>query len=49
MDKSNHTKKHWSAPELTVYGSVTEITRQNKDFGPSDGLAFQGNPIGNAS
>jgi hypothetical protein len=40
-------KKVYSAPKLTVHGSVEEITQEctNKDFGSSDGWTFQGTPI----
>jgi hypothetical protein len=45
-------RKEWSAPELFVHGSVENITRgwpppcEDKDFGASDGVKFQGTPIG---
>ena len=38
------------APELTVIGSVVELTLDiNKKYGDSDGYTFMGNPITNAS
>jgi hypothetical protein len=33
-------KKTWTAPKLTVYGSVTEITKTEKQFGSGDALAI---------
>jgi hypothetical protein len=41
-------KKVYRTPELTVHGSVEEITRQqcmNKTLGGSDGWTFQQQPI----
>jgi hypothetical protein len=41
-------KKVYRAPELTVHGSVEEITQSqctNKEFGGSDGWTFQQQPI----
>ena len=50
MDKAMHTKKYWSAPALTVYGPLTEITRQDKKSGADDGLYLLTiGPIGDAS
>ena len=38
------------APELTVIGSVVELTLDiNKKYGDSDGYTFMGVPITNAS
>ncbi len=46
----NQGKKVYSAPQLTVHGTVSEITMdQNKMFGGSDGFLFLGTPIQNAS
>jgi hypothetical protein len=40
----------YAPPELTVIGSVTELTHsQDKKFGKSDGYTFMGVPIANAS
>jgi hypothetical protein len=40
----------YEAPELTVLGSVSELTLDiNKKYGDSDGYTFQGVPITNAS
>ena len=48
MNKS--TKKRYTKPRITVQGSVDKITlEQNKDFGPTDGYTFEGQPIQNAS
>ena len=47
---SNSTKKRYSKPRITAQGSVDKITlEQNKDYGPTDGYLFQGNPVSNAS
>jgi hypothetical protein len=42
-------KKTWISPELTVHGNVEKITQQDKTFGATDGLTFQGVPIRNNS
>lgn len=42
-------KKSWDAPALTVYGSLAEITGQDKQYGGDDGYTFMGQPIQNAS
>ena len=42
------SKKGWTAPQLTIYGTVEEITAQSipvKQFGPGDGAAWQGQPV----
>lgn len=39
-------KKNWSTPQLTVHGSVEELTQQDKALGANDGLTFGGQPIG---
>lgn len=49
MDKTPEKKDSWSAPVLTIYGSVEELTRQTKNFGSHDGYTFMGTPIGSAS
>ena len=49
MKKESNVKKNWSRPVLTAYGSVAELTKQNKVLGSSDGFLFQGNAIKNAS
>jgi hypothetical protein len=40
-------KKVYNTPELTVHGSVEEITQtcMNKSLGGSDGWTFQAQPI----
>lgn len=44
------SKKNWSAPALKVYGTVEEITKQDKTLGSSDGVFLLGiGDIGNAS
>jgi hypothetical protein len=43
-------KKTYVAPQLTVHGTVAQITaQQNKGYGNSDGFMFQGTPISNIS
>ena len=40
-------KETWKAPKLTVYGKVSEITKQTvKHFGASDGFVANDQPIG---
>jgi hypothetical protein len=39
----------YEAPELTVLGSVSELTLGDKKYGDSDGFTFMGVPIANAS
>jgi hypothetical protein len=42
-------KKVYTVPQLTVYGTIQEITtQQNKVYGPTDGFLFNGTPIQNA-
>jgi hypothetical protein len=44
------TKAAYEAPKLTVLGSVHDLTLlQNKKYGYTDGFAFQGTSITNAS
>lgn len=38
-------KKHYSTPMLKVYGTLEEITKQNKDWGGTDGITFQQQPV----
>ena len=46
----NQGKKVYSVPQLTMHGTVQEITMdQNKTWGGSDGFLFLGQPIQNAS
>ena len=42
-------KKAYTTPQLTVYGTLEELTRQNKDYGSSDGFFFQGVAITSVS
>ena len=42
--------RHYEAPELTVIGSINELTLgTDKKYGDSDGFTFMGVPITNAS
>ena len=46
----NQEKKVYTVPQLTIHGTVQEITMdQNKTWGGSDGFLFLGSPIQNAS
>jgi hypothetical protein len=42
-------KQAWTMPRLTTYGTVEEITAQDKRYGSSDGFTFLGQPITNNS
>jgi hypothetical protein len=42
-------KQAWTRPRLTSYGTVEEITAQDKKVGGNDGLTFLGIPIQNNS
>lgn len=44
------TKRPYTTPRLTMHGTLEQVTKLiNKDFGSTDGYAFQGVPIGNVS
>lgn len=52
MQEQAPTRKVWTTPRLTVYGTVAEITGQGippKVFGPGDGAVWQGQPVNWAS
>jgi hypothetical protein len=50
MQTTQSQKKAYSTPQLTVHGTVAQITaQQNKGFGASDGFLFMGVPITNIS
>ena len=49
MKATIHKKEAWTAPVLTIYGSLEKLTGQNKVFGGDDGFTYMGTPIGNAS
>lgn len=34
-------KKHYIQPMVREYGTLEEITKQNKELGGSDGITFQ--------
>ena len=42
-------KQTYTTPELQVHGSVEDLTLGDKDYGPTDGFTFQGNPIADVS
>lgn len=46
---STETKPGYEPPELTVLGTVQELTRVDKQFGCCDGDTFHGTPIANNS
>ena len=50
--KNVEKKKTWETPEMKVFGSVQEITKQaipQKEFGGSDGAAFMSQHVNWAS
>jgi hypothetical protein len=50
MQTTQSQKKAYGTPELTVHGTVAQITaQQNKGYGNSDGFMFMGTPITNIS
>lgn len=50
FDLQTLSKKTWSIPQLTAFGTVERITQGcDKDFGATDGLTLQGQPIQCAS
>ena len=51
MQTEKSEKGAYSTPVLTIHGTLAEITAQvqNKIYGPTDGFAFQGIDITNAS
>ncbi len=43
-------KKKYSRPQVKAQGSVEKITLEiNKDYGASDGLLFEGQPVSTVS
>jgi hypothetical protein len=51
MESTTQTggNKLYTAPRLTVYGTLEELTMQDKTWGSSDGFTFQGVSITNVS
>lgn len=46
INEQSHPKKVWGTPQLTIYGAIEKITSAtNKDWGGSDGLTFQQQPV----
>jgi hypothetical protein len=46
MQIATSTKREYSVPRLTVYGTLEELTKGcDKAWGSSDGFTFQGTPI----
>lgn len=44
--EDGQAKREWTAPTLTVYGDVEEITQGcDKTYGSSDSFTFQGQAI----
>lgn len=43
------TKKVWQTPKVMTYGTVEELTQQDKKYGYTDGFTFQGVDITNNS
>jgi len=48
--QSTTNKREYTTPQLTVHGTLEEVTKQqNKTWGSSDGFLFQGVSIANVS
>ena len=46
MEITSNGKRQYTAPRLTVYGTLEELTKAcDKTFGTSDGFTFQGQAI----
>tara|TARA_B100001109_G_C18722362_1_gene407915 strand:- start:239 stop:406 length:168 start_codon:yes stop_codon:yes gene_type:complete len=46
---SKKHKKSWKKPEIKVLGDAKNIIKEAKFAGFSDGVTFNGNPIGESS
>lgn len=42
----NSGKRPYTAPRLTVHGTLEDITKQSKNMGAQDGVAYGSIPIG---
>jgi len=50
MRSATTQKRPYTAPVLTVHGTLEEVTKtQDKRFGASDGFTFEGTAITNVS
>ena len=49
MRSATTQKRPYTAPVLTVHGTLEEVTKIDKRLGASDGFTFQGNAITNVS
>lgn len=49
MVHTTATSQPYQPPQLRELGSVHALTQGNKNYGPTDGYTFQGDPIANAS
>jgi hypothetical protein len=49
LTSDNSGKRLYTTPQVTVHGTLEELTKQDKDLGGSDGFTFQQQPIQNVS
>ncbi len=49
MQNGDSRKRTYTTPQLTVHGTLEQLTKQNKKLGSSDGLIFEGTAIVNVS
>lgn len=47
--QSQSLKRPYTTPQLTVHGTLEDVTKGDKTYGPTDGMTFQGAPIMNVS
>jgi hypothetical protein len=45
LTSDNSGKRPYTTPQVTVHGTLEEITKQNKDLGGADGITFQQQPV----
>jgi hypothetical protein len=49
ISKHDRTPLEYESPSLLELGTVHDLTLIDKDYGPTDGMTFQGIAITNAS
>ena len=49
MQNGDSRKRPYTTPQLTVHGTLEQLTKQSKKLGSSDGLVFEGTAIVNVS
>ena len=47
--KTHNIEDNWEKPEIEEIGDASELIKEAKFSGFSDGVTFQGNPIGESS